>query len=62
MVKKVRKNSRSRTFELVLGKIVELKHWSAYGKSPYLQTRRWRNLTQANVKPSPWRRRFAPTH
>ena len=29
VVLKVRKNSRSRQFELALGKIVELKHWSA---------------------------------
>jgi hypothetical protein len=34
MVTKVRKNSRSRTFELVLGKIVELKHWSARSERP----------------------------
>jgi hypothetical protein len=28
VVTKIRKNSRSRQFELVLGRIAELKHWS----------------------------------
>ncbi len=34
MVTKVRTNSRSRQFELVLGKIVELKHWSVKFERP----------------------------
>jgi hypothetical protein len=34
IVTKVRKNSRSRQFELVLGKIVELKHWSVKFERP----------------------------
>ena len=34
VVTKVRKNSRSRQFELVLGKIVELKHWSVKFERP----------------------------
>jgi hypothetical protein len=34
IVTKVRKNSRSRQFELVLGKIVELKYWSVKFERP----------------------------
>jgi seryl-tRNA(Sec) selenium transferase len=34
MVTRVRKNSRSRQFELVLGKIVELKYWSVKFERP----------------------------
>jgi hypothetical protein len=34
VVAKVRKNSRSGHFELVLGKIVELKHWSVKFERP----------------------------
>jgi hypothetical protein len=38
MVTKVRKNSRSRQFELVLGQIVELKHWSLRFERPTRKT------------------------
>src|ERR1700757_4147910 len=34
VVTKVRKNSRSRQFELVLGKIAKLKHWSVRLERP----------------------------
>ena len=38
IVTKVRKNSRSRQFELVLGKIIELKHWSVKFERPTMRT------------------------
>jgi hypothetical protein len=34
IVRKIKKNSRSGYFELVLGKIVDLKHWSIKRERP----------------------------
>ena len=34
VVRRVRKNSRSHTFELVLGRIIDIKHWNLRAEQP----------------------------